>query len=90
MPDIGKLTQISQGTIRISSVTGGTIHPAQIAIAHVDFPSEPYEGAYEFTPSGVAQTIAISGKISEHDITINPIPSNYGRIDWNGSTLQII
>lgn len=89
MPELGKLTQISQGSIKIASVTGGTVRPAAVAIAHVDFPSEPYNGAYEFTPAGMAQVVEISGKVAERNIVINPIPSNYGLVAWDGTTLSI-
>ena len=51
--------------------------------------SQPYEGSYEFTPSAEEQTIAISGKKATQDITINPIPQNYGLITWNGSYLTV-
>ena len=48
-----------------------------------------YRGPYEFTPSQQAQTIQIDGKVAEHDITVNPIPSNYGLITWDGSVLTV-
>ena len=48
-----------------------------------------YEGAYEFTPTSKTQTIAINDKMALQDITINPIPSNYGLITWNGSELVV-
>lgn len=48
-----------------------------------------YEGPYEFTPTQSTQTIAIEGKTATEDIVINPIPSNYGLITWNGSTLTV-
>lgn len=48
-----------------------------------------YTGATEFTPSALQQTIEISGKTATENITINPIPSNYGLITWNGSTLTV-
>lgn len=89
MPDIGELKQISQGSIHIASVSGSTIRPASIQIANVEFPEEPYEGEYTFTPTAEAQTIAINGKVALHNITIQPIPSNYGLVAWNGSTLTI-
>lgn len=89
MSEIGELKQISQGSIRISSVVGGTVRPATIDVAHVDFPVTPYAGAYEFTPSDEIQTITINGRVAERDITINPIPQNYGRIDWNGAFLTV-
>lgn len=48
-----------------------------------------YDGDYEFTPSQSAQTVQIKDKMARHDITINPIPSNYGLITWNGATLTV-
>lgn len=48
-----------------------------------------YDGPTEFTPSGSTQTIAIADKKALTDITINPIPSNYGLITWNGSELTV-
>lgn len=52
-------------------------------------PVEEYDGPYEFTPSGEAQTIEIENHKAIQNITINPIPSNYGLITWNGSTLTV-
>lgn len=51
--------------------------------------SDPYEGDYSFTPSDEEQVIPILGKTATQDIVINPIPSNYGLISWNGSTLTV-
>ena len=48
-----------------------------------------YSGEYEVTPSVQTQTIPIAGKIAREDITINPIPSNYGLITWDGTTLTV-
>ena len=48
-----------------------------------------YDGPTEFTPSGSTQTIAIANKKALTDITINPIPSNYGLITWDGSTITV-
>ena len=49
----------------------------------------PFEGAYEYTPSDEAQTIAINGLRATQNIIINAIPNNYGLITWNGSTLTV-
>ena len=51
--------------------------------------SKVYEGDYEFTPSDTAQTIEIANERAISNITINPIPSNYGLVTWNGSTLTV-
>ena len=48
-----------------------------------------YEGTYEWTPSSELQTIEIANKKALENITINPIPNNYGLITWNGSTLTV-
>ena len=48
-----------------------------------------YDGAYEFTPDTEEQTILIQGKTARLDITIKPIPSNYGLITYNGSTITV-
>ena len=50
---------------------------------------EPFEGDYTYTPSGQTQTIAIRGLKATADIIINPVPSNYGLITWNGSYLTV-
>ena len=60
---------------------------------NVDFgpgvPIGDYEGAYQFTPSSETQIIETRNKTLEGDITINPIPSNYGLITWDGSTITV-
>lgn len=48
-----------------------------------------YEGSYVATPSAERQMLPTSGKILTMDIVVEPIPSNYGLITWNGSTLTV-
>lgn len=48
-----------------------------------------YEGAYEVTPSEETQTLETDSLYMRGDIVIHPIPSNYGLITWNGSTLTV-
>lgn len=48
-----------------------------------------FGGDYTVTPGDEAQTIPCAGLRMSTDITINPVPSNYGRISWNGSTLTV-
>jgi len=48
-----------------------------------------YEGQYEFTPTDELQTIEIEGLKATQNITINPVPSDYGHIAWDGSTLMV-
>lgn len=48
-----------------------------------------YSGEYRFTPSSEAQTIPTAGKTLTLDIVVDPIPSNYGLITWDGSALTV-
>lgn len=48
-----------------------------------------YSGPYEYTPTQGTQTVEISGKRATENIVINPIPSNYGLITWDGSVLTV-
>ena len=48
-----------------------------------------YSGPTEFTPNGSMQTEHTAGYVVLTDITINPIPSNYGLIAYDGSVLTV-
>ena len=49
----------------------------------------PYSGDYVFTPTQYQQTVPVKDKLARANIVINPIPSNYGLVTWNGSTLTV-
>lgn len=48
-----------------------------------------YEGPYSFTPTQQAQTVQIDHLMPTADITIQPIPQQYGLITYNGSTITV-
>lgn len=48
-----------------------------------------YSGPYEATPGEETQTLETDALYMRGNITINPIPSNYGLVTWNGSTLTV-
>lgn len=48
-----------------------------------------YRGAYDFTPSDSAQTVPTDGLLMDGDLTIWPIPSDYGHIAFDGSVLTV-
>lgn len=50
---------------------------------------EFYQGPYEYTPTQGTHTVQINGLLATQNITINPIPSNYGLITWSGSVLTV-
>jgi hypothetical protein len=48
-----------------------------------------YEGAYAVVPTQQTQILQTKNKTLEDDVTIAPIPNNYGLITWNGSVLTV-
>ena len=48
-----------------------------------------YDGSTVVTPSQSTQVLYTANKRITSNITINPIPSNYGLITWNGSYLTV-
>lgn len=48
-----------------------------------------YTGVTEVTPTTTEQVLDTSNKVVTRNIVINPIPSNYGLITWNGATLTV-
>ena len=49
----------------------------------------PYDGPYEVTPTRYTQVLYTNGKQMADDVTVHPIPPNYGLITYNGSVLTV-
>lgn len=62
----------------------GLATPVQI---HSD--GQYFDGSYEYIPSDESQTISISHLTARQNIIIEPIPSNYGKIIYNGSFIRV-
>lgn len=81
------------GTLTSAATLSGSLASAARLAGGLTIPAERpaviYDGPTEFTPAQEAQTIEIAGMWAATDITINPIPSNYGLITWNGSNLMV-
>lgn len=84
---------------QIKRITGDSVHLISV---HGDKPlklsqinvggggTRPhYQGQTEFTPTQAYQTVHTAGLTVDADIVIDPIPSNYGRITWNGAVLTV-
>ena len=50
---------------------------------------QTYTGEYELTPSAEPQTLNTAGLRLTRNVTVNPIPQNYGLITWNGAFLTV-
>lgn len=48
-----------------------------------------YTGAVEVTPTNETQILNTNETYLTSNITINPVPNNYGLITWNGSILTV-
>lgn len=66
-------------------------HPLSVSLATpiqmID--GERYRGSYEVIPSSETQTLSTALLTMTDDVIIHPIPSNYGLITWDGSTLLV-
>lgn len=74
-------------SVDVSHATYSTEFQNSITRDYVE--REPYTGAYEITPSGELQILSTKNLRMTDNITVNPVPSNWGRIDWNGQYLTV-
>ena len=49
----------------------------------------PYTGDYEITPTEETQVLQTHGRILTKNITINPIPTDYGKVTWTSGHIRI-
>ena len=76
---VGRLDATLSG---VPSLTATLSLPQAVAV-------DEYSGPYEFTPGAAPQVVEIANKKATDNITINPIPQNYGLITWDGATLTV-
>lgn len=87
-------------TIPMRVSTSRVSIPASVAVSAVSLPvtlgaayqmreGDIYDGPYEFTPYGEAQYAQTTDKVLYQDIKINPIPSNYGLVTYNGAFITV-
>ena len=70
---------------------GGTISGTGKLSARMTNPrmAPSYTGTYTVTPSQQTQTLNTAGRTLAENITINPIPQNYGLITYNGGIITV-
>ena len=74
-----------QMTVSSDSVEVGTKAAAEIRVTA----SDVYPGPYTVTPTEETQILSTQNKLDISNITIEPIPANYGRLTWNGNILTV-
>lgn len=70
------------------AVSGEQIH-VDLATAVEVGSGTPYTGTYIVTPTEETQTLDTDSKYLTANVIVNPIPTNYGLITWNGTTLTV-
>ena len=81
----GTLSPVASMSVVLSAtatMTGKLTVPDVIALPD-------YTGEYEITPGEEAQVLSTSDRTLRENITINPIPSNYGLITWDGTKITV-
>lgn len=74
-------------TVSFNNTQANISTSSQITRDFVD--RDPYTGAYEVTPSSETQVLETNNLRMTDNVTINPIPNNYGLITWNGSIITV-
>ena len=91
----GKLAHMSTltGSLNASrNVLNGSLRGTATLTGKLTKPkidADIYYGDTDITPSDTVRTLLTGGKMLLSDITIEPIPSNYGKITWNGLVLTV-
>lgn len=81
----GRLSAVETITGRLSaleSLSGKIKVPSVVGV-------DPYEGEYAVTPGEKTIVLSTDKKYMAENVVVNPIPSNYGKIVWNGAHLRI-
>lgn len=75
--------------LRVTATPGNfqTSTGTPVARKYTDRPA--YEGPYTITPTQQEQVFETFAKRMTDNITVEPIPSNYGLITWDGSVLTV-
>lgn len=71
-----------KATLARGHAVAGSVEKAMIA-------PPAYQGDYEATPSQSVQTFHTGGLLMSDNFKVNPIPSNYGLITYNGSSIMV-
>ena len=79
------------GTLSSDGELSGSLHSSGTLRGELSiFGNMPtYQGQTVFVPGDESQTVECAGLLTPENIIIEAIPSNYGKITWNGVTLTV-
>ena len=84
--------RISGSLSLLGSISGNVSDPGKISGGSTVPEKEllhTFQGPYTVTPSRSQQALSTEGLKMAQNVVIEPIPSNYGLITWNGSVLTV-
>ena len=82
--------KIRPDIVSVTPTLSGNVSAKADIVNRIEYSNmDEYEGPYEFTPTQGTQTAFTENKVLTENIIINPIPSNYGLITYNGSVLTV-
>lgn len=81
----GKL--VGRGEI-VGSLSGNETISGSLVLPEIVSPPK-YTGPYEVTPGEVELDLDTGGLLMTKNVTVSPIPNNYGLITWNGLYLTV-
>ena len=90
--DLYVKARLQGGTITAPAVLSGPLRTqARLGQTVVEYVGEsnPYTGDYEVTPGPSPVTLSTRHKFMSENVIINPIPSNYGLVTWDGAVLTV-
>ena len=90
---MGRLVAIDGGEVELSLAIDGEIALTDTLDGEIGtfmplYP-EAYTGSVVVTPSSETQTLNTANLMMPANVTVNPIPSNYGLITYNGSIITV-
>ena len=87
--DIPMAVSTSEQVFDLQMDAGRTIGMEVDTVVVSAIGEQHYQGETEITPGEDEQVLATAGTVVDEDIRVAAVPSNYGRIAWNGSALLV-
>lgn len=87
--DIQQLDGVVSGNLQTVASVKGSLTGGVLTIGGGLDLTPVYDGTYHVTPSSEQVVLPTSTRMLAKDIVVDPIPSNYGLISWDGARLTI-
>lgn len=73
--------------LEVSQASASWTAGEYVEMRSTDLPE--YTGSVDVVPTGSAQVLSTAGTALATNIIVEPIPSNYGLITWDGQTITV-